>query len=144
VRFDNIVSHLPENLFDYEELDKRVSITLPSTFVVPHIPTIAIPMANPPNMMYRTVATRYAPMVLFRNLYSLPQGDYLKYVPKLTREEEVTTKEHLASICNYADNQNIEHEYVWTILLVQSLDGEARKWFRALLAGSIVGIDALD
>ena len=43
---------------------------------------------------------------------------------------------------SYADNQNIEHEDVWTRLFVQSLDGEACKWFRSLPVGSIIGIEA--
>ena len=45
---------------------------------------------------------------------------------------------------SYADNQNIEHEDVWMRLFVQSLDGEAHKWFRSLPTGSIAGIEALD
>ena len=67
----------------------------------------------------------------------------MKYLPKFTREGTgLTVEEHLAAF--YADNQNIEHEDVWTRLFVQSMDGEARKWFRDLLVGSIVGIEALD
>lgn len=33
---------------------------------------------------------------------------------------------------------------MWTRLFVQSLDGEARKWFRELATSSITEIDALD
>ena len=33
---------------------------------------------------------------------------------------------------------------VWSRLFAQSLDGEARKWFRSLPSGSIVGIESLD
>ena len=33
---------------------------------------------------------------------------------------------------------------MWTRLFVQSLDGEARKWFRELPTGSITKIDTLD
>ena len=51
---------------------------------------------------------------------------------------------HLATFYNYVDNQNIEHEDVWTRLFVQSLDGEARKWFGNVPVGSIAGIEALD
>jgi hypothetical protein len=32
----------------------------------------------------------------------------------------------------------------WMRVFVQSLDGEVRKWFRGLMSGSIVGIEALD
>jgi hypothetical protein len=69
---------------------------------------------------------------------SLPVGDYLKYMPKFTREEDITAEEHLASFYSYVDNLNIENEDVWMRVFVQSLDGEARKWFRGLPLGSIV------
>ena len=72
------------------------------------------------------MAARYAPL-------ALPQGDYLKYLPKYTREGEgVSVDEHLVAFCSYVDNQNVEHEDVWSRLFVWSLDGEARKWFRSL------------
>jgi hypothetical protein len=38
----------------------------------------------------------------------------------------------------------VEHADVWMRLFLQSLDGEARKWFRILPPNSIVDIDALD
>jgi hypothetical protein len=74
----------------------------------------------------------------------LPAGDYLKYMPKFTGEEDITVEEHLAAFYSYADNLNIENEDVWMRVFVQSLDGEVRKWFRGLTPGSIVGIEALD
>jgi hypothetical protein len=74
----------------------------------------------------------------------LPAGDYLKYMPKFTREGDVTAEEHLAAFYSYADNLNIENEDVWMRVFVQSLDGEVRKWFRGLAPGSIAGIEALD
>jgi hypothetical protein len=77
-------------------------------------------------------------------LNSLPVGDYLNYMPNFTREEDTTAKEHLAAFYSYADNLNIENEDVWMRVFVKSLDGEARKWFRGLNHGSVVGIEALD
>lgn len=98
-------------------------------------------MANPPTRMELIVAARYAPQVLCQRLNSLPQGDYLKYLPKFIGEgDEVIAKDHLASFYSYADNQSIEDEDVWSRLFVQSLDGESRKWFRSLPPGSIAGI----
>jgi hypothetical protein len=65
-------------------------------------------------------------------------------MPKFTREEDITVEEHLVAFYNYADNLNIENEDVWMRVFVQSLDGEVRKWFRELIPGYIVGIEALD
>lgn len=39
---------------------------------------------------------------------------------------------------------NIEHEYVWTRMFAQSLEGEVKKWFRDLPPNSIRNIDDLD
>jgi hypothetical protein len=101
--------------------------------------------ANPPrNIMDAIVAARYAPLVLPQPMNALPTGDYLKYMPKFTGEEDITVEEHLVSFYSYADNINIENEDVWMRVFVQSLDGEVRKWFRGLTPGSIAGIEALD
>ena len=101
---------------------------------------------NQPNMtrMERIVAARYAPLVLTHPLSPLLNGDHQKYMPKYTGEEDTTAEEHLAAFYSYADNQNIEAEDVWMRVFVQSLDREARKWFRGLPAASILDIDALD
>jgi hypothetical protein len=63
---------------------------------------------------------------------------------KFTGKEEITAEEHLAVFYSYADNLNIENEDVWMRVFVQILDSEARKFFRGLTLGSIVGIEALD
>jgi hypothetical protein len=65
-------------------------------------------------------------------------------MPKFTGEEDITVEEHLSTFYSYADNLNIENEDVWMRVFVQRLYGEARKWFRGLNPGSIVGIEALD
>jgi len=65
-------------------------------------------------------------------------------MPKFTGTEGVTTEEHLESFYSYANNLDIYEEDVWMRVFVQSLDGEARKWFRQLTPRSIVDIEALD
>jgi hypothetical protein len=102
-------------------------------------------MAQPPSRMELIMVARYAPLALPQPLNALPQGDYLKYLPKyIGEEDETSAEEYLDAFYGYADNQIIEHEDVWTRLFVQSLDIKARKWFRSLPARSIIGIDALD
>jgi hypothetical protein len=113
----------------------------------PSSPPPNIPMAGahpPVNRMDAIVAARYAPLVLPQPMNPLPAGDYLKYMPKFTGEEDITVEEHLVAFYSYADNLNIENEDVWMRVFIQSLDGEVRKWFRGLTPGSIVGIEALD
>jgi hypothetical protein len=113
----------------------------------PCSPRVKNPMAgaNPPaNRMDAIVATRYAPLVLPQPVKALPLGDYLKYMPKFMGEEDITAEQHLVSFYDYEDNQNIENENVWMRVFIQSLFGEARKWFRGLAPGSIISIKALD
>jgi hypothetical protein len=87
--------------------------------------------------MERIVVARYAPLVFPNPLFAMPTGDYQKYMPKFSGVEEVTTEEHLELFYSYADNLNITYEHVWMRVFVQSLDGEARRWFRELTPGSI-------
>jgi hypothetical protein len=89
--------------------------------------------ANPPlNRMDAIVAARYAPLILPHPTNPFPAGYYLKYIPKFTREGDITAEEHLVAFYSYADNLNIGNEDVWMRVFVQSLDGEVRKWFRGL------------
>ena len=65
-------------------------------------------------------------------LNAMPTGDYQEFMPKFTGAEGVIDKEHLESFYSYANNLDINEEDVWMRGFVQSLDGEARKWFRNL------------
>jgi hypothetical protein len=102
-------------------------------------------VVNPPtNRMDSIVVARYDPILLPQPLNALPPRYYLKYMPKFTGEEDVTAEEHLVAFYSDADNQNIENEDVWMRVFVQSLFGDARKWFRGLAPGSITDIEELD
>jgi len=97
-----------------------------------------------PTKMERIIATRYGPLVLPVPLNAMPAGEYQKYIPKFTSIEGVTVEEHFESFYSYADNLDISEDDVWMRVFVQSLDGEARKWFRELLHRSIADIETLD
>jgi hypothetical protein len=90
-----------------------------------------------PTKMEIIIAARYAPLVFPNPLNAITTGDYQKYMPKFSGAEEVTSEEHLEFFYSYADNLNITDEDVWMSVFVQSLDGEARRWFRELTPGSI-------
>jgi hypothetical protein len=120
-----------------------VSLSTSQILSIPKVQTpVVINMVV--NRMDAIVAARYAPLILPQVLYAFPPNDYMKYFPRFNGEGEVTVEEHLNSFYSFADNFNVEHADVWMRLFVQSLDGEARKWFRSLPPNSIVGIDALD
>jgi hypothetical protein len=113
----------------------------------PSSPPPNIPMAgaNPPmTRMEAIIAARYAPLVLPQPLNALPADGYLKQLPKFTGEGDVTADEHLEAFYSFTDDNVIMHADVWMRIFVHSLQGEARKWFKALPPGSIDGIEALD
>jgi hypothetical protein len=94
--------------------------------------------------MEQILASRYAPLILPNPLSTMPTGDYQKYMSKFTGAGEYTAEEHIEAFYAYAENINISEEDVWTRVFVQSLDGQARKWFKELPANSITGIEQLD
>ena len=73
--FDNPLSHLYENLYEFEELDLKFPITLPCKSISPHISKTIVPITQP-NQIKCIVATIYEPLALLGNLNALPQGDY--------------------------------------------------------------------
>jgi len=93
--------------------------------------------------MERIIAARCGPIVLPTPLNAMPSGEYQKDMPKFTGTEGVTAEEHLESFYSYVDNLDIHEDDVWMRVFVQSLDGEARKWFRELTPRSIAD-EALD
>ena len=84
---------------------------------------------------------RYGPLVLPTPLNAMPTREYHNYRPNFSRTEGVTTEEHLESFYSYADNLDISEDDVWMRVFVQSLDGEARKWFRELTTRSIADME---
>jgi hypothetical protein len=143
----NPISFSPNNqLFPFSPRN-TVPVSPVRTPSPPGSPTIHIPMAsyNPPiDKMDAIVVARYAPLVLPQPMNSLLVGDKVKYMPKFIGEEDITAEEHISTFYRFANIQLIENEYVWMRDFVQSLDGEARKWFRDLPPRSIDGIKSLD
>jgi hypothetical protein len=100
----------------------KTCTTSPKT-QIPPFPNQMEGINSPENRMDAIVVARYASLVLLQPMNSLIVGDYLKYKTKFTREEDITTKEHLVAFYSYADNLNIENEDVWMRDFVQILDG---------------------
>lgn len=94
--------------------------------------TIAMAGPQAPTKMEIIIAVRYGPLILPTPLNAMPTREYQKYMPKFTGTEGVSAEEHLESFYSYVDNLDISEDDVWMTVFVQSLDGEARKWFREL------------
>jgi hypothetical protein len=97
----------------------------------------------PPLGVFAKVAARYAPLVLPAQLHDLPDN-YIKNLPKFTGEGDLTAAEHINFFDQFADISRIEHEDVYSRLLVQTFEGQVRTWFRSLPVASIQTYNALE
>jgi len=61
----------------------------------------------------------------------MPQ-DYLERFPQFTGENSNFALKHIEIFFTFVENVNVEHLDVVLRLFVQSLDGEARNWFKSL------------
>jgi hypothetical protein len=78
--------------------------------------------------IFAQVAARYAPLILLVPLHDLPEN-YMKSLPKFTGEGDLTAQEHMHFFDQFADILGIEHEDVYSRLLVQTFKGQVRTWF---------------
>lgn len=86
---------------------------------------------------------KYAPLDLPQPLSVMPHG-YLKLLPRFNGEDENFSQKHIQAFCAFVENLNVEQLDVVLRLFVQSLDGEARKWFKALPNASITTWEELE
>jgi hypothetical protein len=82
----------------------------------------------PPPGVFAKVAARYAPLVLPSQLHDLPDN-YIKNLPKFTGEGDLTAAEHINFFDQFSNICGIEHEDVYSRLLVQTFEGQVRTWF---------------
>jgi hypothetical protein len=157
--FDNplflspLVDHSPEEKSPSTENKDSVTVHIncntQGTISPATSPILLTPKApNTTNMvadrMDKIVAAKYAPLVLPQVMYVFPPNDYMRYLPRFNGDGSITVEENLSLFYSFADNFNVEHFDMWMRLFLQSLNGEARKWFKSLPANSITDIVALD
>jgi hypothetical protein len=68
----------------------------------------------------------------------------MKNLPKFMREGDLIATENIIVFDQFVDILGIEHEDVYSILLVQNFEGQVRIWFRGLPIGSITSYDVLE
>jgi len=86
---------------------------------------------------------KYAPLNLPQPLSVIPQ-DYLKFLPRFNGEDDNTSQRRIETFCAFVKNLNVEQLDVVMRLFVQSLNGEARKWFKSLPNASITTWEELE
>jgi hypothetical protein len=87
----------------------------------------------PPSRIFSKVVARYAPLSLPANLHDLPDN-YVKSLPKFTREGDLTTTKHMAFFDQFVDILGIQYEDVYMRLFVQTFEGQVKTLFRELPA----------
>lgn len=65
----------------------------------------------------------------------MPQ-DYLKLLPRFNGEDNTTSQNHIGAFYAFENNLNVEQLDVVLRIFVRSLDGEARKRFKAFPSAS--------
>jgi hypothetical protein len=78
--------------------------------------------------IFSKVAARYAPLILAIPLHDLPEN-YMKSLQKFTGEGDLTAQEHINFFDQFVDILGIEHEDVYSKLLVQTFEGQVRTRF---------------
>jgi hypothetical protein len=74
---------------------------------------------KPPHpRIFSKVASIYAPLVLPAPLLDLPEN-YMKKPPKFVGEGDLTATEYIAFFDQFFDILGIDHEYVYSRMLVQ-------------------------
>jgi hypothetical protein len=97
----------------------------------------------PTPRIFSKVVSRYDPLVLPPILHDLPEN-YMKNLTKFTGEGYLTATEHITFFYHFVDILGIEHEDVYSRILVQMFEGQVRIWFRGLPIGSIWSYDDLE
>jgi hypothetical protein len=94
---------------------------------------------NPP----RSMEARFSPLALPAQLHDLPQN-YDQIIRSFNVEENTSAQRHLDWFNDFVDLEEVDHEDEKLRLFTQSLLGEVIKWFKALLATSILNFSAFE
>jgi len=112
----------------------HTSTSLPAVPAVPFLPVVPFIPVN--------MANRYAPLQLPGNPGAMPQ-DYQSKITYFDGTGSYTTQQHTKKMQDYFENYEIDDDDVRMKIFAQSLTGDVRIWFRALVANSIADSEAL-
>ena len=88
------------------------------------------------------MVNRYTPLNLPANPGAMPQ-DYQRKITYFDSTGTYTAQQHTKKMTNYFENYEIDDDDARMKVFVQSITGDVRTWFRALLVNSINGPQAL-
>lgn len=88
------------------------------------------------------MALRYSPLVIPAPQGALP-ADYQSKITSFNGTRTYTTQQHTKKMIDYFEQHGIDIGYVQMRILVESLAGEVRTWFRSLSPQSIDILEVL-
>lgn len=88
------------------------------------------------------MAAEYVPLILPQNLDDIP-ADYLIKIRLFNATQSITMQQHVDRMNDFFDLHEVDAKNVSMRLFVQCFGGEVRKWFKALLAASIITLPVL-
>jgi hypothetical protein len=121
---------LNEIIFDEKKFQSLIPTNPPQVVVIPS-QTIQ-PVQIPPRVM----AARFTPLALPAQLHDFPQN-YNQKIKLYDVEGNASAQKHLDWFNDFVDLEEVDYEDAKMRLFAQSLSGEVRKWFKALLVASI-------
>ena len=90
-----------------------------------------------PNLVSPSIPSQYKPLHSLPILHDFPAKHY-KYLPKFDGEsKDLTVEKHLQDFEHFFDLFEIEHDDVCMRDFAQSLQGDAKEWFKHLQPKSI-------
>ena len=89
------------------------------------------------------MADMFSPLVLPTQLHYFPR-EYNLRIYLYDVEGSVSAQKHLDWFNDFIDLEEVDFEDAKMRLFSQSLEGEVRKWFRALLAAYIINVEAFE
>lgn len=72
----------------------------------------------------------------------MPTGEYRDCLPKFTGSNVILVEDHVNAFLKFMDDLEIKHEDVEMKMSMQTLEGDARAWYKSLPARSIDGWDS--
>jgi hypothetical protein len=89
------------------------------------------------------VTSIFSPLNMPQITHDLPEN-YMKYLPKFYGDKTRSVEEHMSSFRDSTDDQFVDKNDVFMMLLVQNFLGDVRKWLRELNVASIDSSSALE
>jgi hypothetical protein len=131
-------STIISNLVSTSSTSSSIVVSVPS-ISSSSIPLVSIPYCVMADVVVRFSLTIYAPLDLAQipgQPHALTTGEYGERLPKLAGNNAITFEDHVNTFLKFIDDLEVEHEDVVMKMFVQTIEGDAREWYKPLPTNS--------